>query len=172
MQRRIDRELKVIPFRGESAGKHLNEILLLDKLFFRDDAWREENFLRRLPSKGRLSKVAVLGDALVGYMIGSAYHRRGHIHRLVVNPVLQRMGVGTKLLTAFSKECHKLGLEEVTAEASSGNVAPNRFYMERGFRRLEGEGLEQYLVQKGRLGRIALYRPDDGECVVYIKSVK
>lgn len=165
---------KIIQFQYAFVKTHIEELISLDRSVFKKyGAWAGKNFLKRIPGKEQLSKIAVLGDTIIGYVICSAYCGKGHIHRLAVHSLFQKMQIGTTLIAAFSKECLMLGLQEITLETSSRNITANEFYRKIGFKELSGKKLEQYLSQKGKISQVDVYRRRDASgYLVFSKSAK
>ena len=61
---------QIIPFEGK-VEKYMDRLVHLDKVCLSAYglAWTKANFMLDLPQKGQLSKLAILGDNLIGYLI-------------------------------------------------------------------------------------------------------
>jgi ribosomal protein S18 acetylase RimI-like enzyme len=164
--------LKVISFE-DNTSEYIGELVRLDALCFGDDeAWKAKNFSVALPQKDRLSKLATLNGELVGYIVGSSYYGKGHIHRLAVSPTFERLGIATRLLEEFSRACLRIRVAQITVEASLDNDAANDFYKNSGFRLLTQGELKQYLYEKKKEAQVTEYLGDSKSRVVYITEVK
>ena len=170
-----DRSIQIIPFKV-NISKYIDELVQLETLCFDDgEAWTKENFLLDLPQKGRLSKLAISEGNLIGYLIGSSYpnQRKAHWHRSATHPDYRRAKVFTKLHEEFFKECVKLGIEGVTAEARNSATATRNFYSKRGYRPLKGTELKNYLSQKSKEEQIILFNNDiEGRGAYFIEAKK
>ena len=167
------RDLQIISF-GANVSKYIDELVQLETLCFDEgEAWTAENFMLDLPQKGQLSKLAISNNKLAGYMIcSSPNQRKAHWHRSATHPDYRRVKVFTKLHDEFLKECVKLGIEGVDAEAPNSVIATRNFYNKRGYRRLNGSELENYLSQKGKEELITRFNNDIEGRGVYFVEVK
>ncbi len=128
----------------------LSELSNLDTSIF-DIAWVEENFLREMPNKKFLSQVVYSRGSIIGYIVGSSYHGKGHIHRLAVKPNYRRIGLGTNLVESFIDNCTEMNFSNVTVETPADNTENDIFYRSLGFRTLGADELKRYLIQKEKL---------------------
>jgi ribosomal-protein-alanine N-acetyltransferase len=78
--------------------------------------------------------VAVEGNRLVGALL--AMRRSGEVGRILVMAVqvgYQNMGVGSRLLGAFLRQCAMEGMSTVTLEVRVSNLRAQEFYRRHGF---------------------------------------
>ncbi len=159
---------------GENISNYIGALVQLDTICFNaGEAWTAKNFMLDLPEKGKLSKLAILNRKLIAYLIGSSYpnQRKAHWHRSATHPDYRQVKVFTKLHDEFLRECVKLGIEGVTAEARDSYMITRNFYSKRGYRPLKGAELENYLFQKGKAELITLFIGNDieGRGVYYLE---
>ncbi len=153
-------KLTIISF-ATNKIKYIHELTLLDKICLGDygQAWLEDNFLLNMPQKDQLSKLAIINNKLVGYLICSSYQNQKvcHGHRIAVQPEYQRLGIAFKLWKEVFRECLTLGIETITVETPNNAITVNNLYGKFGFHPLKGTELKNYLTQKGKAEQIARF---------------
>jgi ribosomal protein S18 acetylase RimI-like enzyme len=126
--------------------------------------WGEENFLRDLPEKWRLSLVC-LDDAGApeGYAIASRPELDlVHLHHLMVRPGLRGTGLGALLLGELLHRAARAGGKRVRLKVHVDNVGALRFYEREGFRRVSSDSDYHVLCASTRSveRRIAIHQPN------------
>jgi ribosomal-protein-alanine N-acetyltransferase len=132
-------------------AQYIRNLCAIDREAFGGDAWVEENFVRMLPSKFVISRIAVSEGEPAGYLIGSKYGLNyAHIHRFAVLARFRKKGLGKKLLLSFEDACLRTGVTKITLESFLNRFEANSLYEQMEFRKLTGSELEDYLHLKGR----------------------
>jgi ribosomal protein S18 acetylase RimI-like enzyme len=147
--------IETISLEWDIIEQRKHELSVLDAVLTGEHAWTEENFLRRLPNKDRLSFMVLIDGSVAGFLIGTSYNGRAHINRLMVDREHQSKGVALHLLKRFLDACISLGFSEVTVETMRSSDAAMRFYETAGFVELKNDALSEYKELKG--GRPADY---------------
>lgn len=146
-------QLRILNFEG-NAAKYINELIRLDRacLSTYSTVWTEDNFMLDLPQKGQLSKLAILEDNLIGYLICSSYQdqRICHIHRLAVRSDYRRLGIAQRLCKTSFRECLKLGISKVTVETANTDIPAKNLYTKLSLRLLGGVELDDYISRRGK----------------------
>jgi ribosomal protein S18 acetylase RimI-like enzyme len=128
------------PLTHAAALKFVNELVDLDAALraefndvYSEMEWTEEHFLRDLPCKWSLSKVAVRNERVVGFIIGSRKTQGAHVHRFAVAAGVRSQGVGRALLDALLSSANAKQLRVVTLIVAENNLPAVRFYRRAGF---------------------------------------
>ncbi len=79
---------------------------------------------------GRLARVVVDGDELVGFLLGFAAPETssGYVHLVGIHPEHRRRGVARLLYTAFEDDCRDAGCTRLKAVTTLGNDGSVRFH--------------------------------------------
>jgi ribosomal protein S18 acetylase RimI-like enzyme len=155
----------------EKLERFVDDLCLVDREIFTENAWVRENFERPLPNKFDLSMIALHTGKLVGYLIASTYGPGyAHVHRFVVVSDLRRKGLGTKLLLRFEDACLKSSLSNITLESLVDRYEANGFYERMGFKRISSEDLVRYVDLKGKTEIAHTFSPN-GKVIVYNKQL-
>jgi GNAT superfamily N-acetyltransferase len=79
---------------------------------------------------GRLARVVVDGDELVGFLLGfvAPDARVGYVHLVGIHPEHRRRGVARLLYAAFEDDCRSLGATRLKAITTLGNEGSVRFH--------------------------------------------
>ena len=169
------KDLQIISYEGK-ALECIDELVQLDAICFdENETWTEKNFMLDLPQKGQLSKLAILNNKLIGYVICSSYlnQKTCHIHRLALYPDYRKSGIARKLCEESFKECLNLGITRITVETPNSNIPAKIFYTKFGFRPLKGVELDNYLSQKGKEEQITPFSNDiEGRGAYFIEVKK
>jgi ribosomal protein S18 acetylase RimI-like enzyme len=141
----------------ESLKTRLQEIIDIEnKTFLRYGSlydikpWTEVEFLSERKSKDIFSCAAIENNVLVGFSIAYEFDANyGHISRLAA---LSSPGkkIGSALVDFQIVAMQKNGIKICSVDLISGNAAAYHLYASRGFRRLEGQNLFEYLDYKKR----------------------
>lgn len=83
--------------------------------------------------------VAEAGDEIVGFLIAKQHpsERLGHIITVDVVKPWRRRGVGKVLMDAAEQWGRQQGLEAITLETAEDNLAAQRLYAVRGYKKYE-----------------------------------
>lgn len=76
---------------------------------------------------------ALMGEEIVGCIIGGWDGRRGWIYHLAVKPSDQRQGIATALLTEVEKRLAEKGAKKVNAQIYESNEKSMKFFKKRGY---------------------------------------
>jgi GNAT superfamily N-acetyltransferase len=84
---------------------------------------------------GRLARVVVDGDELVGFLLGfvSPDTASGYVHLVGIHPEHRRRGVARLLYTAFEDDCRDAGCTRLKAITTLGNDGSARFHEAMGW---------------------------------------
>lgn len=78
--------------------------------------------------------VAVEDGKIIGYAVGRASGKNGHIDSVAVVPRHRRRGIGMALLSTLTRRLIQEGVEQIHLEVRKGNTAAVSFYERMGFR--------------------------------------
>jgi ribosomal-protein-alanine N-acetyltransferase len=78
--------------------------------------------------------VATDDGEIIGYAVGSANGKEGHIVSVAVDPRHRRKQVGTALLSALTGKLTAEGVKEIQLEVRKGNAGAIAFYERMGYR--------------------------------------
>jgi len=95
-----------------------------------DDAGGVRRKLLRDPD---LFLTALMGEEIVGCIIGGWDGRRGWIYHLAVKPSHQRQGIATALLTEVETRLAEKGAEKVNAQIYESNEKSRKFFKKHGY---------------------------------------
>ncbi len=105
---------------------------------------------------GRLARVVVDGDELVGFLLGFAAPETssGYVHLVGIHPEHRRRGVARLLYTAFEDDCRDAGCIRLKAITTLGNDGSVRFHEALGWSVAQvadyaGPGRTRVLFEKG-----------------------
>jgi ribosomal-protein-alanine N-acetyltransferase len=96
--------------------------------------WSENAFLKEIRKLYSLTKVAVLGDKVIGYICANYIMDEGHILNLAVHPDFRRCGIGTKLVEEVLDELKENDCRYIYLEVRFSNLRARNFYERFGFR--------------------------------------
>lgn len=124
---------------------HLAELINLDKDVL-GETWTESNFLRDLPGKWELSKVAfATSGKLAGFVIVSTKPESAHVHRIAVCGKCRRRGLGRLLITAAGKEVDRQDIRQMTCKVREDNTVSQIMMQRLGWECVAKSG-ENYLL--------------------------
>ena len=78
--------------------------------------------------------VAADNEEIIGYAVGSANGKEGHIVSIAVNPRHRRKQIGTALLSAVTAKLSAEGVQQIQLEVRKGNAGAIAFYERMGYR--------------------------------------
>jgi GNAT superfamily N-acetyltransferase len=133
----------------DAVGEDAEAILALQRLAYESEARRYQNWsipplVEALDAvRGHIERDAVLkallGDRLVGSVRGVVAHRVCEVGRLIVDPALQRRGIGSALLEAIERRVPDVDAYALfTGDRSVENL---RLYQRHGYRETRREPL-------------------------------
>lgn len=100
-----------------------------------DPLWRHSETSLRLARRHALSfDVAELDGEVVGYQFSTPVQSGAHLARMTVDPAFQGSGVGTFLLAYACERFRRDGIETITLNTQSDNLASRKLYQRFGFR--------------------------------------
>jgi len=123
----------------------------------RADIDRGELFTARVEGLFPAVSVAVCSEVDLKYAVGDwhcAAAEAAVVHRLCVDPRLQRCGVGRQVMEAVEAMLRSRGLLAVRLDTFSGNPAAQRFYLGLGYRpagEIQGHKGTYFLYEKSLL---------------------
>jgi ribosomal-protein-alanine N-acetyltransferase len=97
------------------------------------DPWSEKDVGSVVHSKLSMSFVALSGEEIVGYLLGSLIVPEGEILRIATAPRHRRRGIGARLLSDVLRRMMPEGLEEVFLEVRESNAPARALYSDAGF---------------------------------------
>lgn len=110
----------------------LQSVIRIERMSF-SFPWSETSFLSEVHKTRSLSKVAVLGDNVVGYMCAECVADEGHILNLAVNPDCRKMGIATALVENILEELKLKACRFLYLEVRASNYIAKRLYNGFGF---------------------------------------
>lgn len=111
------------------------------------DNWDKSSYLMDLKGKWDFSLASYLGDKLAGYIIASQKTADNiHIHRFVVSPDNQGMGVGHSLLNRFEKLIAG-NASSISLKVYVDNTRAIKFYRDCGFSVAEKQDMLVLLIK-------------------------
>jgi ribosomal-protein-alanine N-acetyltransferase len=126
-----DKDLKVRDMKAED----LPEVYEIDRQAF-DLIWR--NSLSQLQAAYQEANSATVIDRdgkPAAYQISTINPLGGHLARLAVNPIYQKLGLATRLVEDLLENMEKRGIVEITVNTQSDNQASLDLYQKFGFQR-------------------------------------
>jgi len=98
--------------------------------------------------------VAVEDGKIIGYAVGRASGKNGHVDSVAVAPRHRRRGIGKALLSAVTHRLIEEGVEQIHLEVRKGNTAAISFYERMGFhvsseiRRYYADGEDAWVLKR------------------------
>jgi ribosomal-protein-alanine N-acetyltransferase len=128
----------------------------IDRICFsKDTAYSRAEMAYFLSHPAAISKVAVFGAKIVGFVIGQTEPDAcGHVITLDVIPEARRRGVGCALMEALHAEFRLRGIVQIVLEVAVANEEAQRFYARLGYSR--AGRLRQYYKTEGAAFRMSL----------------
>jgi len=118
-------DVRIVPLTKELALDRLEDILALEDNWTEigDEPWNSDNLMYELPEKWELSYIAMGGEEIIGYQIGSLRDEVVYLHKIVIDQKKRVKGAGRKLLKAFLEKSLKKGIERVRFKVRTDNPA-------------------------------------------------
>lgn len=122
-----DRDLEVIA----ACDKNYDDLMM-------GGVWRRKDFRQALRAEDMAIYVAETRDGVdavfCGFMVVERYKRSYEIHRIAINPVLLRIGVGSVLVHALKKKMSLRGVREIACDVPQSNIRAQLFFKSLGFK--------------------------------------
>ncbi|MEW6001263.1 MAG: ribosomal protein S18-alanine N-acetyltransferase [Nitrospirota bacterium] len=111
----------------------ITEVVTIERVLF-STPWSEKAFFKEIHSPYSITKVATVGNNVVGYVCGNCLIDEGHLLNLAVHPDFRRQGIGTALVEEVLIELKKRGCKYLYLEVRVSNVSARTFYEHLKFR--------------------------------------
>lgn len=122
----------IVPLTYDFARENASALLAVSEDIEWDE-WTRDDLLIDLPSKWKLSLVALdERRSVAGYILASA-KPHPHVHRLMVSPWRRGQGVGRHLMESFLDRCKRLGCEVAAIKTHATNTPSLRLQQSLGF---------------------------------------
>ena len=112
---------------------HIAAIAALEQACF-SDPWSESALVEELTNPPAVFRVAVEGDAVLGYVGMHHVLDEGFITNVAVSPAARRRGVARALLAHLAEYGAANCLYRITLEVRVGNTAARTLYESEGYR--------------------------------------
>lgn len=154
--------MHVVPLDRVAAQRYAPDLAALDAALCEELGaayshlrWHEDHFLRDLPGKWALSRVALLPEGtLAGFWIASGAGADAHTHRVGVARACRQCGIGLAMFRAVRAAALQRRHRRLVLTVSAINPTANRFYEQLGFARLRGAALAHFVHARGRAGAV------------------
>lgn len=111
----------------------LQTIEAVDRVAF-TPLWQISRFtMEGALNQAAVATVALAGNQIVGYLIGTAAKRGGHLARVAVHPQFQGQGIGYTLVRDALLKFSERGAQTITVNTQKGNLASMAIYQKAGF---------------------------------------
>jgi ribosomal-protein-alanine N-acetyltransferase len=110
----------------------LDQIMKIEQVSF-SSPWSQRFFLQEIQASCAHSRLALLGEEIVGYVIYWLLPDEADIHNLAVHPAYRRRGLGRALMQAVIEEAKSRRSTRVTLEVRKSNEAAQQLYQGLGF---------------------------------------
>ena len=120
-------------FKRKGKISDLNEIYLLEKMIFKDEAWTQKMLKIELLNNEKSKTIIVEENGkILGYFISRKFLTEHHILNFGVLPTRQKKGIGTMLLKSFLKDIDMIS--SVFLEVKKSNFQAISLYKKNGFK--------------------------------------
>jgi ribosomal-protein-alanine N-acetyltransferase len=113
----------------------LQEVLEIERSSF-TTPWSETSFFNEIKNPRSISKVARLGDRIVGYLCASRIIDEGHIRTFAVHPEFRKRGIASALVRDILDQLKEESCRFVFLEVRASNSGARKMYENFGFREL------------------------------------
>ncbi|GGC89929.1 hypothetical protein GCM10011512_16100 [Tersicoccus solisilvae] len=110
--------------------------------------WDDAAYLRDLPRKWELSRLAERDGAVVGYALCSEKGDTVWLHRIATGRSMRGSGLGSELLHAVERGARERGFAKVSLKTPTANTDARRFYESNGYGEM---GRDSEHVQLGKV---------------------
>jgi ribosomal-protein-alanine N-acetyltransferase len=122
-----------------------------------DEAWSATDFATLLASPGVFARLAVEGEAPLGFILARTAADEAEILTLAINPAHRRKGGGRALVEAAAEVASAAGAETMFLEVAEDNAPALSLYETCGFR-TSGRRAGYYARGATRIDALALRR--------------
>ena len=116
----------------------LDNLVKIEAECFTDEAFTKNQLEYCLKSSDFITLVALLDEAIIGFIIGSVEffggETAGHVYTLDVKQSCRERGFGGKLLDAFESVLAGKGVGTIFLEVRVDNVPARRLYSKHGYK--------------------------------------
>ncbi len=152
--------MKIVKLTRKKAKDNLKMLIDIDRKalgkygnMFSSEKW-DAHFLKDIKGKWQYSYVAMDKSKIIGYCISSLLDRNTlYIHRIAVKPLYQKKMIGTSLIRQIANK-----KPIVVLEVNIKNNHAIAFYEKLKFKRMTGEGFEDYLIQRDKMKKSRVYK--------------
>lgn len=127
-----DAACTIDPLTRELARERLDDLMAIDALVI-GEPWNSVQWLHDLPGKWELSRVAMSGTVIAGFLVASRKGDAIHCHRIAVAADVNRRGVGTALMKNVAAHGIAHGATTFTVKAHQTNARSLSFLQHTGF---------------------------------------
>ncbi|NCO66993.1 MAG: ribosomal-protein-alanine N-acetyltransferase [Nitrospirae bacterium CG_4_10_14_0_8_um_filter_41_23] len=117
----------------EMQVSDIPDVLQIEHMSF-TTPWSKDAFLNEIHKLYSFTKVAVLGDNIIGYICINHIMDEGHILNLAVHPDFRRQGIATKLVEDVLNGFKEIDCRHLYLEVRVSNLEAKKFYERLGFR--------------------------------------
>jgi [ribosomal protein S18]-alanine N-acetyltransferase len=117
----------------EMQVSDIPDVLQIEYMSF-TTPWSKNAFLNEINKLYSLTKVAVLGNNIIGYICVNHIMDEGHILNLAVHPDFRRRSIATKLFEDALNELNGIDCRYLYLEVRVSNLEARKFYEHLGFR--------------------------------------
>jgi [ribosomal protein S18]-alanine N-acetyltransferase len=118
---------------GDMITDDVPEVAGLEQVCF-TTPWSEISFYNEVRRPGSFSKVARLGEKIVGYVCAGRVVDEGHILTMAVLPEFRRRGIASALIGEVIRDLREEGCRFIFLEVRSSNEAARKIYEKFNFR--------------------------------------
>lgn len=99
------------------------------------DPWDQTALVQMLQQLNTLGYVALRGETVIGYALAERVARPSEVvlHKLAIDPLCQRQGLGTALLQRLQYRTFRAGWPRIVAEVRESAEVAQRFLQSAGF---------------------------------------
>jgi len=141
--------IEYLIFTRELLKKHLAEIIN-EVEGFEFSNWGEENFLRDMPDKWKLSVAVFTDKSLTGFSINSIKINIYYIHFFYIFKNYRNSGLGKSLLNICVNSSLENNLKIIQLICHKNNIAALEFYLKNNFyiKDISASNSNLYLMEK------------------------
>jgi ribosomal protein S18 acetylase RimI-like enzyme len=128
------------PLTRAIVEQHVDRLIELDTELI-GERWTADHWMRDLPGKWELSRIALADETIVAYLVASRKNEAVHYHRLAVAPEMHRMGLGSALMREIAGAAARAGIPELSTKVHKTNARAEQFVRSLGFRVAADDGV-------------------------------
>lgn len=115
------------------SEQDIPEVLLIERISF-STPWSETSFFNEIRKSRSIARVAVLDEAVAGYICVDHIFDECHILNLATHPNHRRLGIATALVQGILAELREEACRFLYLEVRASNSIAKAFYHGLGFR--------------------------------------